>query len=92
MDLFCYLFHVCLVCLFLAAVWSSAGKGLTSLLSCMLCFLVFLSLFNMVLYLIVLITVLILLFYLECAIFSYSSNEQHYIRKGGCLSWSIEPF
>ena len=32
---------VILSCLFLAAVWSPAGKGLTSWLSCMLCFLVF---------------------------------------------------
>ena len=49
-----------LSCLFLAASWSPAGKGLTSWLSCMRCFLVFLSLFpyyvlSQVWYLIVLI-------------------------------------
>ena len=35
--------HVCVVlsCLFLAALWSPAGKGLTSWLSCVLSFLVF---------------------------------------------------
>ena len=33
--------YVMLSCLFLAALWSSAGKGLTSLLSCMRCFLCF---------------------------------------------------
>ena len=32
---------VVLSCLFLAALWSPAGKELTSLLSCVLCFLVF---------------------------------------------------
>ena len=31
----------CPSCLFLASLWSPAGKGLTSWLSCMLCFLVF---------------------------------------------------
>ena len=30
-----------LSCLFLAALWSPAGKGLTSRLSCVLCFLAF---------------------------------------------------
>ena len=35
------LVYVVLLCLFLAALWSPAGKGLTSWLSCMLCFLVF---------------------------------------------------
>ena len=36
---------VCVVlsCLFLAALWSPAGKGLTSWLSCVLSFLVFLN-------------------------------------------------
>ena len=46
-------FVVCVVCLsivilscvFLAALWSPAGKGLTSWLSCMFCFLVFFSCF-----------------------------------------------
>ena len=37
---FLHLYFV-LVCLFLAALWSPAGKGLTSWLSCMWCFLVF---------------------------------------------------
>ena len=37
-----------LFCLFLAALWSLAGKGLTSWLSCMWCFLVFSSLSYMV--------------------------------------------
>ena len=32
-----------LYCLFIAALWSPAGKGLTSCLSCVWCFLVFLS-------------------------------------------------
>ena len=45
MDRFCklcfMLVHVVLSCLFLATLWSPAGKGLTSWLSCMLCFLVF---------------------------------------------------
>ena len=36
-----YFVFVMLSCLFLAALWSPAGKGLTSLLSCVLCFLVF---------------------------------------------------
>ena len=51
-DLFCYLCFMftfgMLSCLFLAALWSPAGKGLTSCISCVLCFLVFLSLFHMV--------------------------------------------
>ena len=46
-DLFCYLcfVSVMLLCLFIATLWSPAGKGLTSWLSNMCCFLVFLSLF-----------------------------------------------
>ena len=40
MDSFLHLYFV-LVCPFLAALWSPAGKGLTS---CMRCFLAFLSL------------------------------------------------
>ena len=41
MDHFCYLcfMFVMLSCLFIAALWSPAGKGLTFCLSCMLCFL-----------------------------------------------------
>ena len=39
---------VVLSCLFTAALWSPAGKGLTSWLSCMCCFLVFMSLSNVV--------------------------------------------
>ena len=35
---------VVLFCLFIATLWSLAGKGLTSWLSCELCFLIFLSL------------------------------------------------
>ena len=42
MDRFCSLCFmlVCVVmmCLFFVALWSSAGKGLTSWLSCVLCF------------------------------------------------------
>ena len=43
MDHFSYLFFVfvMLFCLFIAAFWSTAVKGLTSWLSCMSCFLVF---------------------------------------------------
>ena len=42
------LIFVMLFCLFLAAFWSPAGKGLTSWLSCVLCFLnMFLALFHM---------------------------------------------
>ena len=43
MDLFCYLcfVFVMLSCLFIAALKSPAGKGLTSWLSCVLCFLLF---------------------------------------------------
>ena len=42
MDLFCYLcfMSVMLSSLFLAALWSPAGKGLTSWLFCMCCVLV----------------------------------------------------
>ena len=49
-DPFCYLcsMSVMLSCLFIAAFWSCAGKGLTSWLSCMWCFLVFLSLSHVV--------------------------------------------
>ena len=36
----CFLF-VRLSCLFIAALWSPAGKGLTSWLSCLWCFIVF---------------------------------------------------
>ena len=39
---------VMLSCLLLAALWSPAGKGLTSWLSCVLCFLVFVSLSHLV--------------------------------------------
>ena len=48
-DPFCYLsFTFCIImpCLFLAALWSPAGKGLASMLSCLWCFLVFLLLFH----------------------------------------------
>ena len=41
----CFVF-VMLSCLLIAALWSPAGKGLTSWLSYMLCFSVFLSLFH----------------------------------------------
>ena len=37
------IFFVMLSCLFLAALWSPGGKGLTSWLSCVLCFIVFCS-------------------------------------------------
>ena len=49
-DPFCYLcfMSVILSCLFLAALWSPAGKCLTSWLSCMWCFLVFLLFSHMV--------------------------------------------
>ena len=44
-DHFCYLWiifvFVMLSCLFLAALWSPAGKGLSPWLSCVWCFLVF---------------------------------------------------
>ena len=44
-DPFCYLCFIFILimlsCLLLAALWSPAGKGLTSWLSCMLCFCVF---------------------------------------------------
>ena len=34
MDLLCFVFSVlCLLCLFICAFWSTAGKGLTSSLS-----------------------------------------------------------
>ena len=51
-DPFCILcftvvFNI-LTCLFLAALWSPAGKGLTFWASCVWCFLVFLSLSHMV--------------------------------------------
>ena len=48
--LFCGSFKlsVLLSCLFIAALWSPAGKWLTSSLSCMRCFLVFLSLSHVV--------------------------------------------
>ena len=47
MDHFCYLCFVFvnLSCLFIAALWSPAGKGLISWFHCVLCFLEFLSLF-----------------------------------------------
>ena len=42
LSLLCFTFvFIMLPCLFLAALWSPAGKGLTSWLSCVLCFLVF---------------------------------------------------
>ena len=45
MDRFCYLCFMleCVVlwCLFLVALWSTAGKGLTSWLSCLLCVVTF---------------------------------------------------
>ena len=46
MDHFCYFYFVLanLSCLFIAALWSPAVKGLATWLSCMLCFIVFLSL------------------------------------------------
>ena len=42
MDPFCYLCFVSVVlsCLFIEALWSPAGKGLSSWLSCVWCFLV----------------------------------------------------
>ena len=42
MGCFCYLCFVSveLSCLFIAALWSPVGKGLTSLFSCVRCFLV----------------------------------------------------
>ena len=46
--LFFVLVFIILSCLFLAALWSSAGKGLTSWLSCVWCFPVFLSHSHMV--------------------------------------------
>ena len=50
--LFCYLcftvVFIILSCLFLAALWSPAGKGLTSWLSCLWFFLIFLSHSDMV--------------------------------------------
>ena len=50
MDYFCYLCYVfvMLSCLFVAALWSPARKGLVSWLSRMLCFIVFLSVSNVV--------------------------------------------
>ena len=42
-----FVFNVILSFLFLAALWSPAGKGLASWFSFMLCFLAFLSLSNM---------------------------------------------
>ena len=49
-DHFCCLCFVFAVfsCLFIVALWSSAGKGLTSWLSCVWCFIVFLTLFHVV--------------------------------------------
>ena len=48
---FCFLFvFVVLSCLFLAALWSPAEKGLTSLLSCVLYVLGFVSLSHIRLY------------------------------------------
>ena len=48
MDLFCYLLFVVVFanarCLFVVALWSPVGEGLTSWLFCVRCFLVFLSL------------------------------------------------
>ena len=45
MDRFCSLCFmfvgVVMLCLFFVALWSSAGKGLTSWLSCVLCFVTF---------------------------------------------------
>ena len=45
MDHFCsfgfMLVCVVMLCLFFVALWSSAGKGLTSWLSCVLCFVTF---------------------------------------------------
>ena len=45
MDHFCsfgfMLVSVVMLCLFFVALWSSAGKGLTSWLSCVLCFVTF---------------------------------------------------
>ena len=50
MDPFCHLCFefVMLSCLFIAALWLLAGKGLTSWLSCMGCYLSFLSLSHVV--------------------------------------------
>ena len=52
-DHFCYLCFVLVMfsCLFIAALWLPAGKGLISWLSCMYCFIVFLSLSHVVWYL-----------------------------------------
>ena len=49
-DHFCFLcfVFVMLSCLFIATLWSPAGKGLVTWLSCMLCFIVFLSLSHVV--------------------------------------------
>ena len=43
MELFCYVcfVFVMLSCLFIAALWSPAGEGLTSGLSCVWCFILF---------------------------------------------------
>ena len=49
-DHFCYLRFVFVMfsCLFIVALWSPAGKGLTFLLSCVLCFIAFLLLSHVV--------------------------------------------
>ena len=45
MDNFCYLCFVFVMvsCLFIEALWSPAGIGLTLWLSCLLCFIVFVT-------------------------------------------------
>ena len=43
----CFVF-IMLACLYIAVLWSPAGKGLASCPSCMLCFVVFLSLSHVV--------------------------------------------
>ena len=49
-DLFCYLcfLFVMFSCLFIVALWSPAGKGLTSWLPCVWCFIVYLLLSHVV--------------------------------------------
>ena len=55
MDHFCYLCFVFVMfsCLFIVALWSPAGKGLTSWLSYLWCFIVLLSLSHVVSWVIV---------------------------------------
>ena len=85
-DLFCYLcftfVFISMSCLFLAPLWSPAGKGLTSWLSCVWCFPVFLSLSHMMYrvrwrkYLIVSIPDICLLLYLDTIITKVHQNNR----------------